>query len=115
MQSYDSYDDAAKAVNTAKLNIYRVCKGYKKSSARYQWRESVPGETIIANIETLQIQRPSGEKHIVIQYTIDGNFVREYASVAEAVRITGINAKSIRDAAKGLQKTAGGYCWLYKE
>ena len=51
----------------------------------------------------------------IIQYDDEGKIIQEYISIAQAVRETGINSKSIRDAAKGVQKHAGGYCWKYKE
>ena len=44
----------------------------------------------------------------------DGNIIKEYASLSDAIKETGINSKSIRDAATGKQKHAGGYCWKYK-
>ena len=43
----------------------------------------------------------------------NGNIIKEYISIAEAVRETGVNSKSIRDAANGVQKHAGGYVWKY--
>lgn len=43
------------------------------------------------------------------------NIIEQYDSVAEAVRITGINSKSIRDAAKGVQKHAGFFVWRYAD
>lgn len=49
----------------------------------------------------------------VVQMDDNGNIIKEYISIAEAVRETGVNSKSIRDAAKGVQKHAGGYCWHY--
>lgn len=51
----------------------------------------------------------------VIQMTDEQELIKEYNTVAEAVRETGINSKSIRDAAKGVQKHAGGFCWKYKD
>ena len=36
-------------------------------------------------------------------------------SIVEAVQTTGINSKSIRDAAKGKQKYACGYEWKYRD
>lgn len=51
----------------------------------------------------------------ILQLTDDQTIIRAFESVSEAVRETGINAKSIRDAAKGIQKHAGGFCWRYKE
>ena len=36
-------------------------------------------------------------------------------SIAAAVQEVGVSSKSIRDAANGVQKRAGGYHWMYKE
>ena len=49
----------------------------------------------------------------VAQYLDDGTLIAEYPSVAEAARIVGISPKSIREAANGRQKHAGGFCWYY--
>lgn len=48
----------------------------------------------------------------VLQYTMNGIFVKEYKSCAEAVRETGI--KHVHCAAKGARKSAGGYKWKFK-
>lgn len=49
----------------------------------------------------------------VEQYTLDGQFVAEYYSAAEAERQTGIKSCNITLACQGKQKTAGGYIWKY--
>ena len=51
----------------------------------------------------------------IIQLNDDGSIVNEFVSISEAVTKTGVNSKSIRDAANGIQKHAGGFCWKYKE
>lgn len=56
----------------------------------------------------------ANNKRPIIQLDDDGNIITEYESVAAAVKATGINSKSIRDAANGVQKHAGGYVWQYK-
>lgn len=48
----------------------------------------------------------------VLQYTMNGVFVKEYKNCAEAVRKTGI--KHVHCAAKGARKSAGGYIWKFK-
>ncbi len=58
-------------------------------------------------------KKASGEARKIIQLSLDGNYIRLYESIADAVRHTGINSKSIRDAANGKQKQAGGYKWEY--
>ena len=47
--------------------------------------------------------------------TDDGDTIKEFKTIAAAVSETGISSKSIRDAANGIQKHAGGYCWKYKD
>ena len=51
----------------------------------------------------------------IVQMEDDGRVIYEYETIAAAVRATGINSKSIRDAANGVQQHAGGYCWKYKD
>ena len=51
----------------------------------------------------------------IIQLDDEGTVINEFDTIAAAVRETGVNSKSIRDAAKGVQKHAGGFCWKYKE
>lgn len=50
----------------------------------------------------------------VIQYLDNGEIVKEYDSVDDAVVETGIHPKTINDTAQGKQKHAGKYCWKYK-
>ena len=50
-----------------------------------------------------------------MQYDLKGNFIKEYPSIREAQRQTGIIA--IDKVCKGIQNRsqAGGYKWKYKE
>ena len=48
----------------------------------------------------------------VLQFDLNGTFVAEYYSIAEAKRQTGIN--HIWDVCSGIRKVAGGYTWKYK-
>jgi hypothetical protein len=48
----------------------------------------------------------------VEQYSKDGTFIKEYRSVKDAIKETGILHVSC--ACRGERKTAGGYIWKYK-
>lgn len=51
----------------------------------------------------------------VLQYDLEGNFIKEYSSLKEANKLN--NMKSIGNISKcckGEYKTAGGYIWRYK-
>lgn len=51
----------------------------------------------------------------ILQLTDDMTLIKQYDTIAQAVSETGVNSKSIRDAAKGVQKHAGGYVWKYSD
>ena len=50
----------------------------------------------------------------VSQYTIEGVFIASYESIHEAQRLTNINKNTISRCCRGIQKTAGGFKWAYK-
>jgi group I intron endonuclease len=49
----------------------------------------------------------------ILQYDIDGNFIKEWSCQSEAVIST--NSPSIQRVLKGKIQTSGGYIWKYKE
>lgn len=51
----------------------------------------------------------------VIQLSLDGEYIAEYESGEEASRKTNINHSNITSVLTGKRKSAGGYCWKYKE
>ena len=65
--------------------------------------------------EDLQIRHKRVYKRKVIQIDISSNknIIREYNSIEEAHRTTGISSGQISDCCKGNCKTAGGYAWAY--
>lgn len=52
-------------------------------------------------------------KRAIVQYTLDGEFVAEYPSLAEARRQTNIHKQNISLCCLGKRKSAGGYVWKF--
>lgn len=50
----------------------------------------------------------------ILQYTLDGKFIREFISSAEAGRIINADPSGIRKAVKGIYKTYKNYIWKQK-
>ena len=50
----------------------------------------------------------------VSQYTIEGVFIASYESIHEAQRLTNIDKNTISRCCRGIQKTAGGFKWTFK-
>ena len=51
----------------------------------------------------------------ILQFTTDGNFVREWDSISSASRELGYTREGIRDCCRGKQNTAFGFIWKYNE
>jgi predicted GIY-YIG superfamily endonuclease len=52
----------------------------------------------------------------ILQYTLDGEFVKEYYNVSDAVKAVGATTHTnIAKCARGTRKKACGYIWKYKE
>ena len=52
----------------------------------------------------------------IIQLDLNGNFIKEWSSIRQAgLEIANTNGETIRKCLKGLQKTAYGFVWKYKE
>ena len=51
----------------------------------------------------------------VLQYTVDGELVREWKSTAEAEQQVGFSHQNISSCCLGKAKTYKGYIWKYKE
>jgi len=75
---------------------------------------------IIPREELFQIRKKKGKlgkpnilsRKPILQFDLQGNFIKEYDSYTSAKNTTKING--INNAVKGTVKTAGGYLWTYK-
>lgn len=56
----------------------------------------------------------SGRARAVIQYDINGTYLREYVTITEAANTLNINRLSISNAVNNRAHTAGGFIWKYK-
>lgn len=50
----------------------------------------------------------------VLQYDLEGNFIKEWPSMSEIERIMEIPTSNICNCCKLINKTAGGFIWKYK-
>lgn len=66
-------------------------------------------------IEQIDNINKSIKRKPILQYDLNGNFLKEYISIAEAGRILKVNSCCIVDCLKGNQKTCMSSTWKYKE
>lgn len=114
LRKYNNISEAAQECNVQEYMIRRACSGFRNSAGGYQWRRTSIN-CVELQIPALKQEYSNGKARKIVQMDRDGHVIAAYNSIAEAVRLTGINSKSIRDAASGKQKHAGGYKWKYQD
>lgn len=60
------------------------------------------------------LSKQLGKSIVVLQYDLDGNFIREWESAADASRELNITSGKICAVCKGIRKSTNGYKWRYK-
>jgi arsenate reductase-like glutaredoxin family protein len=62
----------------------------------------------------LKNRKNTWQNEPVLQYDLDGNFLREFASQTEAVYFVNAKGDGVGACCRGKQKTAYGYIWKFK-
>lgn len=111
----------AKKAERARLKAEAEEKKQRKSDAQREQQNAV--KKMLENANNLskeEIYRiselsSSQGKRAVIQMDDEGHILRIFESVSEASKTVGLAPKTIRDAANGRYKHAGGFCWKYAD
>ena len=107
IKHWKSASEAARGVNVDRTRITHAAK-WGGIARGYQWRYSYNNE------KTISPYRRKTQKS-VYQYSISGKLIKEYNSVLQACKETGLKKDNIGHCLNGKNKTAGGYLWEYKE
>lgn len=91
-----------------------VCRGQRKSTQGYIWvyKEDY-NESEVYFCDNGRKNRKKDNRG-VIQLSINKEFIKEYISINEAKRITGVATGNISACCKNKIKLAGGYIWVYE-
>lgn len=103
--------------NTDNPSNYKCGSGHKVwwkcNECGYEWMSSINDRNRGKGCKKCGLNKISSKlSKMVIQYDLNGNFIREYRSITEAMNMTGV--KHISNACRGERKHAGGYIWKYK-
>lgn len=88
-----------------KLKMSKAHKGH--SCYNDEWRKSIS--------KSLKNKPKPYQNKIVNQFTINGDFIKQYESITQASQISGVGYCVISHCCRGKGKTAGGYIWKFKE
>lgn len=109
LKEYQSVNDVAKTYNVNADIISKAIdqRGKKSYRGTYLFSSKEKAKMFVFK-ETKKDNIP------VLQYSSNGDFIKEYKSQKEASRITNIFQPNINHCLKKERNHAGGFCWGYK-
>jgi len=112
IEKLNAIQEAKEQVRKARKELRRLMKLKQKELLKRQ-AEAMRNELQQAKVQQEKERKEKlWERHVVLQFTMDGELVKEWKSAAEAIRETGIT--TIHNCLKGFQEDAGGYVWKHK-
>lgn len=105
--------------NNKSNNHYFIYKNERHTISEWSKLLNIKKEILYDRINNSKIPldniftKPIGRNRKIIQYDLDGNFIKEYNSLSEAIKQIGNT--SIYACCRGKIKTAGGYVWRYAD
>ncbi len=114
INEYPSINEACRKTGILSQHIGKCCKGERKSAGKYIWRYKDDSHEVIP----YHSRNGKGETHhnakAVLQFSITGEFIKEWGCISEASRELRININSICGCCRKNNMTAGGFVWRYK-
>lgn len=104
INSYDSLEDAANAVNATKRQLSKAClkENYKVKGSFWSYSYKTPF-----------LAKRDRRKKAVVQLDIENNIVNVFNSVAQAANRTRVFKSNIAKVCRDERTVAGGYKWRY--
>lgn len=100
----------------SKESINKMKIAFKNRSQEVEsYRKKRLKEHLSSLTEEDIMTRASKCKKPIIQYNLDGEFIREWESATDAASFYNINKVNITKCCLGKNKTSNGYIWKYKE
>lgn len=97
------------------IDVFEATEIYFRTDLRFNDAFKV----IINELELEYTPKPkkyhqNRRKKPVLQYSIAGEFIKEWVSTSTAARETGVNVGNISLCCRGKYRQAGGFVWKYK-
>ena len=108
---YDYSDNVVDIFNTVAMAAYDV----KMNKETFRYRLDNFGIYKTTNYYYKYKDPNKTRLRPVLMYDMDGNFLAEFDTQADAERVTGINNKNINAVCRGKKHSAGRKLWRYKD
>lgn len=108
IKTWGSAKEACDKLHLNRGHVSQVCSGGRKSSGGYMWR-------FFVNTKDIKPVHRRDSSRSVVQYSLDGKFIKKWGSATEAAKGVGVTRSSISLACIGTYKSSAGFKWTYDE
>ena len=103
--TFEDLTTAGNSIDVRKQDICRACWNVNNTLGGFLWSYEFKEKFI---------PESDNRKKEVIQFSLDGNVLARYISVAEASKISGLSKTCISRCCRGEREQSGGFIWSYK-
>lgn len=116
IREYPSIKTASVSTGISCDSLIECMKGENQTAGGFQWRykRDMNVKAGIYDIGPVKYS-PDIRLRAVVQFDLDGNFIMEYSTIAQAVEFLDVDSPGISQCASGIHKTAGGFQWRYRD
>jgi len=121
VKEWVSGEEAYRKLNINSSKISSCARGKRNMAGGFIWR--FRGKTGDIKVVTQEVKKlikeritrghPNGKP--ILQYSLDGNFIKEWGSAVVAARVLNLNSAAIRNCVYKETKTSGDYIWKFKD
>lgn len=113
IKSWKSIRYVADKLNLDRPSISNCCNGKRfKQVGGFIWRLKINGFN--KNLDINLVKNDGFKAKIVLQYSLEGDFIKEYSSVYSAKKVTGVGESLILNNCEGRTRLPKKFIWRYK-
>lgn len=113
IKEWPSAHEVERQTGFSRSNISTCCQGKSKTVYGYAWSYVPLGKQSCQ--KKVAVKYNTKNSKVVYQYSLDGELVNEWPSVAEIGRQLGYASSNIVNCCNGKNKTAHGFIWRYEK
>lgn len=114
IQTFNSAREAKRILDKKGIAVTGCCLGTHPTAGGFYWRyfEGDTSDIFIEPFVKVEYIKKA-QTRAICQYTLTGDFIKNYSSMVEAHRDTKIYLRSIRECCQGKRDSVGGFIWKY--
>ena len=116
IQTFNSAREAKRILDKKGIAVTGCCLGTHPTAGGFYWRyfEGDTSDIFIEPFVKVEYIKKA-QTRAICQYTLTGDFIKNYSSMVEAHRDTKIYLRSIRECCQGKRDNVGGFIWKYAD